>query len=147
MNTPSLDAFIKVPSWAYDFCYYHFFLALIIVVSSLWSLVSLFFLPASVKKQTPYVWISVALTIILSGIVTVVLTMMQFWVCRSALAPGRVQRDTKELFATMCKENKDCQAVSSDTDAGCTCGGRGVCGGCMYTKTQGSGDYEGVGAF
>ena len=135
----NMDTFIKVPSWAYDFCYYHFFVAIIIVVSSLWSLVQLMLIPSAAKKQFPV--IRVALTIVLSGIVTVVLLMMQFWVCRSALAPGR--NVSKEQFATMCKNDKDCHLDSSDTTSSCTCGERGLCGGCLYKNTQGTGEYVG----
>ena len=131
-----MESIIRVPAWAYDFCYYNLAMAALVVVATLYSVVLLLLAPglSFMKKFFPI------LTLLSSGLVTVVLTMMNFWVCRSALAPKK-----QEPFAVMCANDKDCQAASTDTSKSCTCGGRGVCGGCMYAKTQGAsgGDYPG----
>ncbi len=120
---------VKVPSWAYDFCYYYLAVAAIIAVYSLWALVKLFTLPGIVKRFVPVT--TMALALILSGAVSVILTMMQFWVCRSALKP------TAEKFAVKCSGTADCGAVGGapqrDT---CSCGGRGLCGGCIMQNNM-----------
>lgn len=135
-----MDAIIRVPTWAYDFCYYYLIVAIFVAVATVYSVVLLVASPIK-KKIVPI------LTLLSSGVVTVVLTMMQFWVCRSALAPTTKQVATAEKFATMCANDKDCQAATSDTTATCTCGGRGMCTGCLYRNTQGTtgGDYAGFG--
>jgi hypothetical protein len=164
-----MDAVVSVPSWAYDFCYYYLALAVVSGVFTVTTLVSLFMLPASVRKSLPYpVWVMVAV-LLLNGLVTVVLTMMQFWICRSALNPSVVakmegflspltkQQHTKkhpsiqkttEKFAVACTTTGDCQSASSDTTSGCTCGSQGFCAGCIERNTQGAtgGDYPGWGA-
>lgn len=148
-----MESIIRVPAWAYDFCYYNLAMAALVVVATLYSVVLLLLAPglSFMKKFFPI------LTLLSSGLVTVVLTMMNFWVCRSALAPNKNKetfrdrpsapggRFGSETFAVMCANDKDCQAASTDTSKSCTCGGRGVCGGCMYAKTQGAsgGDYPG----
>jgi hypothetical protein len=128
----ALDMFIKVPSWAYDFCYYYLAVAALIAVYSIWALVKLFTLPGMIKKFVPTTTMAIAL--VLSGGFSVLLTMMQFWVCRSALAPTAVG---KEKFAVACKSEGDCTAVNGvpqrDT---CTCGARGLCGGCTMQNNM-----------
>jgi hypothetical protein len=120
----AFNAIVRVPSWAYDFCYYYLAAAAVVVVYSLYSIVSLLLLPASVKKGVPVASIIIAL--ILSGMVSSVLVMMQFWICRSALAPSKVEK-----FAVACANDGDCAASAGlPQDAGCTCGARGHCGGC-----------------
>ncbi len=111
-----MESVIQVPSWAYDFCYYYYFAAIVVAALSLWSIVHLLMLPSAIKKSMSVPWL--VLTMLLSGIVSVVLMMMQFWICRSALDPRK-----KETFATMCGNGEDCQNS-------CTCGGRGTCGRC-----------------
>lgn len=127
----ALNKLIQVPSWAYDFCYYYLAVAAVVIVYSLYSIVGLYSLPSIVQKVVPVTSISIAL--LLSGAVTVLLTMMQFWVCRSALAP----RALLEKFAVACKNSGDCVAVAGSQPAGstlCTCGGRGFCGGCAMNN-------------
>jgi hypothetical protein len=115
---------INVPSWAYDFCYYYLALAAIIVVSAIYSSVELLLLPPAVKKVVPIV--GTVLSLLVSAVISTLLVMMQFWVCRSALAP------TKEKFAVTCKTTADCTAVTGTPQGPmCTCGGRGFCGGCV----------------
>ena len=80
---------VKVPAWAYDFCYYYLAVAAVVVVYSLFTLGRLVMLPSLVKKAVPVT--AVAVSLILSGAVTVLLTMMQFLVCRSELAPRTVK--------------------------------------------------------
>ena len=126
----ALNMVVQVPSWAYDFCYYYLAVAAVVVVYSLYSLVQLFSLPYLVKKIVPVTSIGIAL--IISSAVTVLLTMMQFWVCRSALAP----RTMKEKFAVTCNRPEDCTAVAGSQRAGslCTCGQRGFCAGCTMNS-------------
>jgi len=123
-----LNVVVQVPSWAYDFCYYYLAVAAVVVVYSLYSLVQLFSLPLLVKKIVPVTTIGIGLVI--SSAVTVLLSMMQFWVCRSALAPR------KEKFAVTCKTSEDCTAVTGTQRAGslCTCGKRGFCAGCTMNN-------------
>jgi hypothetical protein len=118
--------FTNVPSWAYDFCYYFLALAAVIVVSTLYTLVQLVAMPSGVKKVVPFT--ATVLVLLLSGGFSVVLAMMQFWICRSALAP-------KEGFAVACTKTEDCTAVAG-TQAGslCTCGSRGFCAGCTMNS-------------
>jgi len=134
-----MNSVLATPSWAYDFCYYYAFVAAIVVVGAIYSLVQLMMLPGLVKKLMPIT--SVSLTLILSTIVTVVLTMMQFWICRGALAPRT------EKFAVQCKSQENCTAVmgpqTQTPDSLCTCGGRGFCGGCvMQNDRQGGNNTE-----
>ena len=113
------------PSWAYDFCYYYAFVAAIVVVSAGYSVVRILLLPALAKKVLPVT--SLVLSLILSAAVTVVLTMMQFWICRGAL--------NREAFAVQCDKSKgsaNCVAVMGPPQGSdCTCGDRGLCGGCI----------------
>ena len=117
--------FTKVPAWAYDFCYYFLALAAVIVVSTLYTLVQLVTMPSGLKKAVPFT--TTVLVLLLSGVFSVVLAMMQFWICRSALAP--------EGFAVTCKKPEDCTAVAG-TQSGslCTCGARGFCAGCTMNS-------------
>ncbi len=135
----ALGKVIQVPSWAFDFCYYYLAVAALIAVYSIWALVKLFSLPGMIKKFVPTTTMAVAL--VLSGAFSVLLSMMQFWVCRSALAPAAA----KEKFAVACKSGEDCTAVmgtpQKDT---CTCGARGLCGGCtMQNNMEPSPAFEG----
>ena len=124
----ALNLVVKVPAWAYDFCYYYLAVAAVVVVYSLFTLGRLVMLPSLVKKAVPVT--AVAVSLILSGAVTVLLTMMQFWVCRSALAPRT------EKFAVACKKTEDCTAVAGTQKPGslCSCGGRGFCAGCTMNS-------------
>lgn len=124
----ALNKLVQVPSWAYDFCYYYLAVAAVIVVYSLYSIVILYSLPSIVQKIVPVTSISIAL--LLSGAVTVLLTMMQFWICRSALAP----RTLLEKFAVSCKNTGDCLAVAGSGSSSCTCGSRGFCAGCTMNN-------------
>ena len=140
----AVQRIIAVPSWAYDFCYYYFAVAVIVAVYGIWALVKLFTLPGFVKKFIPST--TLAISIILSSGLAVVLTLMQFWVCRSALKPGsekfanaaKMGMKTKEKFAVACANDGDCTAVMGTQPAGslCTCGGRGFCGGCVMNNNM-----------
>jgi hypothetical protein len=120
----------KTPAWAYDFCYYYMAMAAVVVIYSIWALVQLFSIPSIVKRMVPVT--SVALAIILSGAVSVVLTMMNFWICRGALKPAT------EKFAVACNGEADCHAVmgAPQDSSLCTCGARGVCGGCVMRNNM-----------
>lgn len=119
----ALNRIIQVPAWAYDFCYYYLAVAAIVVIFTLYSLWKLFMLPNIVKRFVPTA--TMGFSLILSGAVTVLLTMMQFWICRSALIPA-----SKEGFASKCSSDTDCQAINGPQGGLCTCGARGVCAGC-----------------
>ena len=123
--------FIQVPSWAYDFCYYYLAVAALIAVYSIWALVKVFSLPGMIRKFVPTT--TVALALIISGGFSVLLTLMQFWVCRSALAPSAA----KEKFAVKCSGEEDCKAVMGQPQGStCTCGARGLCGGCTMRNNM-----------
>jgi len=123
--------FVQVPSWAYDFCYYYLAVAAVVVVYSLYSIFQLLTLPAVVQKVVPVASLSISLLI--SGVVATLLTMMQFWICRSALAPKKLA----EKFAVQCKTSEDCLAVAgtqNSNKSGCACGERGLCAGCVMNS-------------
>lgn len=122
----TVAAVIKVPTWAYDFCYYYLAIAAIVLIYSLSSLVQLFRIPGATKAVVPTTM--VAGGIILSGALAIIVAMMQFWICRSALKPVT----TTEKFAVKCAEEADCKAVMGVPQGDiCSCGGRGLCGGCV----------------
>lgn len=138
----AFNAIVTVPSWAYDFCYYYLAAAAVVVVFSLYSIVNLLMLPAAVKKGVPVT--SMIFALLLSGVVSSVLVMMQFWICRSALKPSKAD---VEKFATSCGTAADCAAAAGVPQGpGCTCGERGVCGGCKSLASWGpdSAEPEGV---
>ena len=120
-----MDA-LQVPSWAYDFCYYYAALAAIVVVYAVYTLFELFTLPATIAKSVPVT--GIAISLILSSLVSVVLVMMQFWICRAALAP-------KEKFADKCDTDADCLDINGtqhcDRSMG-NCGARKLCGGYYF---------------
>ena len=120
----AFNAIVKVPSWAYDFCFYYLAAAAVVVVYSLYSVVNLLMLPAAAKRGVPVT--SLVIALLLSGLVSSVLVMMQFWICRSALSPSKVEK-----FAVACANDGDCAASAGVPQGpGCTCGARGFCGGC-----------------
>lgn len=123
-----MESVLDTPSWAYDFCYYYAFVAAIVVVTSVYSMVKLFMLPAMVKKFLPIT--SIIVSLILSAVVSVVLTMMQFWICRGALK-------TKENFAANCQSGEDCTAIMGTPQRDyAECGGRKKCGGYMMQNNM-----------
>lgn len=126
----ALKNIVQTPAWAYDFCYYYLAMAAVIVVYSIWALVQLFSIPSIVKRMVPTT--SVAIAILLSGALSVVLSMMNFWICRGALKPAT------EKFAVACSGDADCQAVmgTPQDPSLCTCGARGVCGGCVMRNNM-----------
>ena len=127
----ALDKIITVPSWAYDFCYYYFAVAAVIAVYAMYALFQLFTLPSVVKKFVPVT--AMALALILSAGFSVVLSLMQFWVCRSALKPSEL----KEKFAAKCSTTADCKAITGTPQPDtCQCGGRGLCGGCVMQNNM-----------
>jgi hypothetical protein len=129
-----INAVIQVPAWAYDVCWYYFAVAAVIAILGVTSLVQLFLVPGSVRRFVPTAFL--ALTIIVTVGVNVLLTLMQFWICRSALkAPAAGAK--KESFAVACSGDADCQAVNgAPQGATCACGGRGVCGGCVFQNNM-----------
>ena len=126
----ALNAIIRVPSWAYDFCYYYFAVAVIVALYSIYAIVQLVLMPGAYKRVIPFV--STVLALGLSSLVSIVLALMQFWVCRSALKPAG-----KESFEVPCKSGSDCTAVTGTPQGStCECGGRGVCGGCVMQNNM-----------
>lgn len=126
----ALNRIVAIPAWAYDFCWVYFVMAALIFVNGIWALWKLVSLPAIVRKVLPLP--SIFIAILLSGAFSIALAMMQFWICRSSLKPG------KEHFAVTCKGDADCTAVMGTQSAGsaCTCGGRGFCGGCVMNNNM-----------
>lgn len=127
----ALKAVVDVPRWAYDFCNYYLFVAVIMALYGVYALVKLFTLPGMIKKFVPLTTISIGL--IISIALSVVLALMQFWICRSALAPVA----GKEHFAVKCSGDADCNAVMGTPQGPtCSCGGRGLCGGCVMRNNM-----------
>lgn len=130
----ALNAIIRVPSWAYDFCYYYFAVAVIVALYSIYAIVQLVLMPGAYKRVIPFV--STVLALGLSSLVSIVLALMQFWVCRSALKPA-ASGAGKESFEVPCKSEGDCTAVTGTPQGStCECGGRGVCGGCVMQNNM-----------
>jgi hypothetical protein len=127
-----LNSIIAVPSWAYDFCYYYMAVAAIMLVFTVYSIVQLIFLPAAIQKILPTA--SIVLNLGIYAAITIVLSMMQFWICRSALKPAAL----KEAFAVACANDADCTAVNGTQGPRslCSCGGRGTCGGCTMNNNM-----------
>lgn len=150
----AMNMVLETPSWAYDFCYYYAFVAAIVVVTSVYSLVKLFMLPALAKKFLPMTSLTVSL--ILSAVVSVVLTMMQFWICRGALKteenfankrkqaqaraqakPHRRHMSGAEGFAANCQSGEDCTAIMGTPQRDyAECGDRKKCGGYMMQNNM-----------
>jgi hypothetical protein len=130
----AVNMIVNVPSWAYDFCYYYLAVAAVVTVFSLYTLVRLTFLPSIVHKVVPTA--EIVINLVIATAVTVLLTMMQFWICRSALKPSKVEK-----FAVTCAKDEDCTAVAGTQPPGasCTCGARGFCGGCVMNSNMESG--------
>ena len=121
---------IAQPSWAYDFCYYFLAAAIVTAVYALYAIVRVFSLPGLVKRFVPATTVTIAL--VLTSALSVVLAMMQFWMCRSALAPARTEK-----FAVKCSSTQDCHAVGGlPQGSTCECGGRGLCGGCTMQNNM-----------
>jgi H+/Cl- antiporter ClcA len=76
---------MEVPAWAYDFCYYYMAIAIVTALYGVYAIYRVFTLPSIVQKFVPTV--AITLSIALGGVLSVVLAMMQFWICRSALEP------------------------------------------------------------
>lgn len=130
-----INAVIQVPAWAYDFCWYYFAVAAITAVLGVASLVQIFMIPGSVRRFVPTAFL--ALTLIVSIGINVLLTLMQFWVCRSALKAPAAGAAKKEQFAVACSSDADCQAVNGTPQSSqCSCGGRGLCGGCVFQNNM-----------
>jgi hypothetical protein len=120
---------LETPSWAYDFCYYYAFVAAIVVVMTVYSIVQLFMLPALVRKFLPLTQLT--LSMVLSAIVSVVLTLMQFWICRGALkTKENFASKALEKFAANCQSGEDCTAIMGTPQPSYSeCGARKKCGG------------------
>jgi hypothetical protein len=125
-----MENILNVPSWAPTACYFYIGAAAIVIIQGIWILFQVFTTPSVVRRFIPM--IALAIYVILSTLIVGIMTMMQFWICRSALSSS-----SKEKFATKCETDADCTAVAGvpqrDT---CTCGARGFCGGCMMQNNM-----------
>jgi len=130
----ALNMIVAVPSWAYDFCFYYLAVAAVVTVFSLYNIVQVLLLPSPLQKAAGA--LSIIINLIIATAVTVLLVLMQFWICRGALKP------TKEAFAVACKKTEDCKAVMGSQPEGslCTCGERGFCGGCQMNNHMEGGE-------
>lgn len=130
----ALNMIVTVPSWAYDFCYYYLAVAAVVTVFTIYTLVRLAFLPSIVHKVVPTT--EIVINLVVSAVITLLLMTMQFWICRSALKPSKVEK-----FAVTCGKDEDCTAVAGTQREGspCTCGARGFCGGCAMNSNMESG--------
>jgi hypothetical protein len=136
-------ALLETPSWAYDFCYFFVFVAAIVVVNAVYSMVNIFRLPEVIKKMLPIT--SIILSLVLSAMVAVVMTMMQFWICRGALQPSK----QVERFAANCQTAEDCTAIMGTPQPSYSeCGARKKCGGYnMQNNMESNGDLTGLSGF
>ena len=89
----SIKKLIEKPAWAYDFCYYFLAAAAVIAIYGVYTMIRLFTLPTIVQKFVPTTMI--ALSITFSVILSVILAMMQFWICRTALVPVEKKQDPR----------------------------------------------------
>ena len=130
----ALNMIVNVPSWAYDFCYYYLAVAAVVTVFTIYTLARIAFLPSIVHKVVPTT--EIVINLVVSSLVTLLLMTMQFWICRSALKPSKVEK-----FAVTCGKEEDCTAVAGTQREGspCTCGARGFCGGCAMNSNMLSG--------
>jgi len=130
----ALNMIITVPSWAYDFCFYYVAVAAVIAVFTVYNIVQVLVLPSPLQKAVGA--LSIVLNLIVATAVSILLVLMQFWICRGALKP------TKEAFAVTCKKSEDCTAVMGTQPEGspCTCGERGFCGGCQMNNHMEGGE-------
>lgn len=130
----ALNMIITVPSWAYDFCFYYVAVAAVVTIFSLYTIVRVLLFPTPLMKEIG--GLGIVLNIVLATGVSVLLTMMQFWICRGALKP------TTESFAVTCNKTEDCTAVAGTQCEGslCTCGDRGFCAGCTMNNHMEGGE-------
>jgi hypothetical protein len=118
-----IDRLLATPSWAYQACYVYPTIAFISILFGIIGVVSMVMLPAATKKSVPIGM--VISSSIIQMVVLAFFALMNFWICRGALA-------TKEKFAVTCKSTDDCQGVMGlPQSSECQCGARGLCGGCV----------------
>jgi hypothetical protein len=82
---------MEAPAWAYDFCYYYMAVAILAALYGAYAIYRIFTLPSIVQKFVPTV--AITLSIAFGAILSIVLAMMQFWICRSALEPRGPKKD------------------------------------------------------
>lgn len=123
---------VAQPAWAFDFCYYFLAAAVVTAIYGVYVIFQMMTLPGLIKRLVPTTSVTIALVLAIA--LSVVLSMMQFWICRSALAPGGAKA---EKFAVKCGNDADCQAVGGMPQGpSCACGGRGLCGGCVMQNNM-----------
>ena len=124
MSSDEAYAILRVPLWAYDMCYYYLAIAIVVMLTSVTGIVAILLVPGAMKTLMPTM--GMVAWFIITGVTSVVISMMQFWICRSALRPGR------EGFAVKCSSVADCTGVMGTPQPSglCECGARGLCGGC-----------------
>jgi hypothetical protein len=126
----AVKSIVAQPSWAHDFCYYFLAAAVVTAVYGVYVIFQMMTLPGLIKRLVPTTSVTIALVLAIG--LSVVLSMMQFWICRSALAPAKAEK-----FAVKCGSDVDCQAVAGmPQGATCACGGRGLCGGCVMQNNM-----------
>ena len=152
MNATATHAVLQVPFWAYDLCYYYLALAVVVMVATVGGILSVIMAPGAMKSLLPTM--GLVAWFVFTGLVSSVLAMMQFWICRSALKPQSRVLDavaqaasamrpsrgsgTQEGFAVQCSSLSDCTAVMGTPQPSgfCECGERGVCGGCTMQNNM-----------
>lgn len=112
---------IQPPTWVASGCYIFLAIAIVLAVYAVYNVFVLYGLPASVVKGIPL--LPVAISLLLSAGLSILLAMMQFWIC-STVFPAKT-----EAFAVPCKTNEDCSAVMGAPQRDyAACGARGTCG-------------------
>ncbi len=121
-----INSLTTKPAWAYTACYYYFFVAGVIGVLGVISILQLILMPNASRNLLAI--LTTSITLVISIAFSAVLVLMQFWICRAAL---------KEKFAVSCKDTGDCEAVMGKPQGElCTCGARGLCGGCAMRNNM-----------
>jgi hypothetical protein len=94
----TIQSLLATPSWAYDACYVIPIVMSMSILFAVIGIIRMFMLPASVKQMVPFSL--VILISILNIAVGVFVSLMSFWICRGALAPG------KEKFSNCATEEQ-----------------------------------------
>lgn len=133
----ALQSLLAVPSWAVNFCPVYLIAAAIVVVANFSVFLAILFLGpafrAALSASLKMTATAILITLGLNTVVIVFMALLQFWVCKSALTSNQV----KEAFAVKCKSLQDCTAVAGvPQGTACTCGERGVCGGCTFQNNM-----------
>lgn len=116
---------LQPPSWVASGCYVFLAVAIVLAIFAVHNVFELYSLPASMFKKGTSV-LSIAVSLLLTAAFSVLMAMMQYWMCSSVFKSGP---PTKESFAVPCKTDAECTAVMGSPQRDyAACGARGTCG-------------------